>query len=536
MLWIQFLLQNAHFAIHLLAALAFFAVFWLYFDAWVDRKNLKEIPRILGWFLLAISFVISAGTVESRIVTDPVFSVELSRLLVVGLRMLGYGMVLVGLIIEPLQEHIKIKGVDKDFFGAGLVGLIAIDPVMSQIRFLLPVLVAVVALMYLRRGTIGLEFHIRAVAKSLFVFSLVELLALAGEFRNTSNVDVYSLVTSFSWLWIGEHVVLLIATIMMLVWVWQYLLKRLETQLFMIYTASILMTFLAITVAFTGLLVKNVQDEVLSRLQTDVRVLDYALASKLGVVRADAETLADNLHIQEAIVEEDLKTLRNDVEQYLLNKSESMMIVTNVDGQVLARGEDREKIGDSLSDNSLVRKALSGEGVTSVVVGSGVLAPRVWVRAAVPVKAGETILGVVMTGMILDNAFVDGVKEATNLEASIYADEVLSATTLKASDGVSRFTGTSESNEVVVESVLSNGEEYVGGVRLFDSEYFGAYKPLLSDDGATVGMLFVGTPQTSVFKTAGKSIELTFLIAAGLIVLSVIPSKIVSKYIASQLR
>ena len=535
MLWIQFLLQNVHFAIHLLAALAFFSVFWLYFDAWIEKKILREVPRMLGWVLLSASFVVSAGMVESQIVSDPLFSSSLSHLLLVGLRLLGYGLVFVGVLLEPLQEHIKLKGISKDFFGAGLIGFTMLDSTVSWMSFLVPVLASMVALFYLRRGTVGLEFHIRAVARSMFVYSLVEILSLAREFRNTSNVDIFNIVASFSWLWIVEHILLLIATLMLISWVWQYLLKRLETQLFMIYTATILITFLSITVAFTGLLVKNVQDEVLSRLGTDVRVLDYALESKLAVVGADAETLADNLHIQEAVIEEDLKTLRGDVERYLLNKSESMMVVTDADGKVLARGEDREKIGDSISGDALIRKSLGGESTASVVVSSGVLAPKLWVRAAVPIKAEDKLIGTVMSGVVLDDAFVDGIKEATGLEASIYADDILSATTLYASDGVSRFNGTVESNKTVLEEVLSKGNEYVGGVELFDSEYFGAYKPLVSHEGAFIGMLFVGTPQTSVFATAGRSIELTFLIAAGLIVLSVFPSRFVARYIAKQL-
>ena len=375
----------------------------------------------------------------------------------------------------------------------------------------------------------------RPIAKALFILSVMELLSLAAEFRQTSNVAVYTMVASFGWVWIAEQAILAVVVGVVFGWVWQYLLKRLEVQLFMIYVATVLITFLVITVAFTGLLVRNVQDETLARLQTDVHVLEYALESKLAVMLADAQTLAGNTHIQTAIETEDAKTLRDDVEQYLLNKTEAMMVVVDSNGRVLARGEDRDKIGDSLSDNSLVKKALSGESTASVVVGSGVQAPRVWVRAAAPVMVGDTILGAVLTGVVLDNAFVDGVKKATNLEASVYSDNVLSATTLYGADGVSRYLGTEENDERVSAKILSK-EAYVGGVRLYNSDYFGVYQPLLNSEDAVVGMLFVGTPQEGVFRTAGRSIELTFLIAIGLIMVSIVPSKLVSNYIVRQLK
>lgn len=535
MLWIQFLLQNLHFAAHLLASLAFFAVFWLYFDAWNERKKWREVPRILGFLLLCLSYLVSASMVETTIVSQPLFSVLWGSALLTVLRLGGYGLVFLGIFLEPVQAKPELKGVTKDFFSAGAFLTLGLESYVWHSYFLVPILVALVAIWYLRRATIGLETHTRKFAWALFGLSLTELLSLARQYRNTSNVSVYEWVRPFGHLWLVEHLLLLIAIGFLISWVWQYLLKRLETQLFMIYTATVLVTFLFITVAFTGLLVRNVQDEVLSRLKTDVKVLQYSLQSKLAVVSADAEALAANIHIQQAIVEEDAKSLTIDVEQYLLHKTEAMMIIVDVDGKVLARGEDREKVGESLSNNPLIEKSLQGVSSSSVVIGSGVLAPRVWVRSSAPIRFEEKIIGAVLTGFVLDNAFVDGVKAATQLEVSIYADKVLSATTLHAGDEAGRFIGTVESDEGIYERVLS-GDSYVGQANLFNREYFGAYEPLTNSEGGVVGMLFVGTPQENVFQTAGRSIELTFLVALFLMVVSIVPSKLISNYISEQLR
>lgn len=535
MLWIQFLLQNIHFATHLLASLAFFAVFWLYFDAWRDRKKWRAVPRIFGFLTISLSFLVSASMVETTIVSEPLFSLFWSTLLLTVLRIGGYVMVLWGIFLEPVEAKPELKGVTKDTFSVGAFVLAGLDAYVFQVYFLVPLLLSMVALLYLRRATIGLEFHTRKFSWGLFGLALSELLSLSRQYRETSNVTVYEWVRPFGYLWIAEHVLLVIAVVLLASWVWQYLLKRLETQLFMIYTATVLITFLFITVAFTGLLVKNVQDEMLSRLKTDVKVLDYSLQSKLSVVAADAQTLAANSHIQQAIVDEDAKTLTRDVEQYLVNKTEAMMIVTDSEGKVLARGEDREKIGDSLSDNPLVRRALQGESSSSVVIGSGVLAPKVWVRSSAPILSDEKVIGAVLTGFVLDHAFVDGIKNATQLEVSIYADKELSATTLRADEESVRFSGTLESDSGIYEKVLS-GESYVGVTKLSNKDYFGAYEPLSNGEGGVLGMLFVGTPQENVFQTAGRSIELTFLIALLLIVVSIIPSKLISRYISDQLR
>jgi hypothetical protein len=534
MLWIQFLLQNVHFATHLLASLAFFAVFWLYFDAWRDRRKWRAVPRIFGFLTISLSFLVSASMVETSIVSEPLFSLFWSTFILTILRIGGYGMVLWGIFLEPIEAKPELKGVTKDSFTAGAFVLAGLDAFMLQAYFFVPFLLALVALLYLRRATIGLEFHTRKFSWGLFGLAIAELLSLSHQYRGTSNVAVYAWVRSFGYLWIVEHLLLIVTIVLLASWVWQYLLKRLETQLFMIYTTTVLITFLFITVAFTGLLVKNVQDEVLSRLKTDVKVLEYSLQSKLSVVAADAQTLASNGHIQQAILDEDAKTLTTDVEQYLINKTEAMMIVTDAEGKVLARGEDREKIGDSMSDNPLVRKALQGESSSSVVIGSGVLAPKVWVRSSAPIIVDEKIIGSVLTGFVLDHAFVDGIKDATQLEVSIYADKELSATTLRSDGESGRFSGVVENDPTIYEKVLT-GESYVGGTKLSNRDYFGAYEPLTNSEGGVLGMLFVGTPQENVFQTAGRSIELTFLIALLLIVVSVVPSKLISRYISEQL-
>lgn len=165
-----------------------------------------------------------------------------------------------------------------------------------------------------------------------------------------------------------------------------------------------------------------------------------------------------------------------------------------------------------------------------------VVAPIVSIRSATPIKVGSTIIGVVMVGTDIDNAFVDGVRKATNLDSSIYADDTRSATTYISPDGKSRWIGIREKNGIVKSEVLNKGKSYSGVVNILNIDYLAAYEPLKDIDNITVGMLFVGVPQTNLLISAGRSIELTFLISTILLMLSVIPAFIMSKYLASQIK
>jgi hypothetical protein len=401
---------------------------------------------------------------------------------------------------------------------------------------LFPILAVIVGLLYLRRASVGLENHLKTVAVVFYILAFYELVSLADLLKETNNVDMYKLVAPFGPIWIVAHLLLLVSVFVLGKWLYSYLLKRFQTQLFMIFTTMVLVVFLLTTVTFTALLLRNLQDETLSRLETDVAVLDFAISSKQGENVSDAQVLAENYQVIEAVEAKDKKFLMDLTLGFLLNKKKSTLVVVSDSGLVLARGEDSERTGDSISDDPLIKRSLLGETASSVVTKDGVLGPEISIRSVVPVKKGEMIIGVVMMGVAIDNAYVDGVKEATGLTASIYGDNALAATTLIAADGKSRYIGIREENFEIKERVLRKGEKYKGAVNLLNTPYFAAYLPLKDVDSNPVGMLFVGKLQVGVLQAASRSIELTFMVAVVLMIMAIFPAYLVSRYIAAQVK
>ena len=93
----QFIGQNVHFAINLLAALVFFAVFWLYFDAWIGQadKPRKAIFNWLGFLLTAVSFIPAATFVEQLDAAGTSYGSSTAALSTI-LRLVGYGLIIAG--------------------------------------------------------------------------------------------------------------------------------------------------------------------------------------------------------------------------------------------------------------------------------------------------------------------------------------------------------------------------------------------------------------------------------------------------------
>lgn len=312
--------------------------------------------------------------------------------------------------------------------------------------------------------------------------------------------------------------------------------KAVSDTTFMVVTSMIVGVFLVTTIGFTALLLKNIEDSESTHLKTDVNMLQYSIDSRKAQTLSDAQVVAQNVDVIQAVIEGNKNKLKDVATSALLSKKQGMLTIVSKDGVVLARGDDPEKTGDSFSDDSIVKRALKGDSVSTILTKDGVVAPTVSVRSAVPVQNGTTTVGAVIVGQDIDNAFVDGVKEATGLDVSVYADNIRSATTYVTPDGRSRWIGIKENNSKIKSTVLSSGTPYVGEVDILNVSYLAAFSPMKDIDNVVVGMLFAGREQSSLLMAAGQSIELTFLVSVVLLVLSIVPAFFASHYLSNQIK
>ncbi len=550
----QFFAQNAHFAVSLIAALAAFSVFWLIFDAWLERRRRVEALKWAGFGLLAIGFLVSAATLEQRSLIPGVLVAQVANI-AFALRIIGYILIAFGQILDPLQLRptldvpsepapmpvpdatptpapaiAKPKKARKH---AGVWGAGA-----SAVKLtLLPFLPFLVAGLYLRRATKGLERHLRPVAIAFVWIGLYELASDALALQATTNPLLYRFVAAYGPIWWFAQLSLLVGGLLLGRWVWQYLTKRLFSQLFIVLVTSTVLIFFISTVGFSFLLMRNIQTEALSELSTSSRVLNYAVASRQAEAAAQAEAAGQNPAVIVAVTARDRPALTAALGGYLADHQLSSLVITDASGQVLLRAEDPARWGDSLSGDSLVRRALIGEATKSVTVRSGVIAPSVALVAARPLRdAGGGVIGVVMAGRAVSNSFVDGIKAGTGLDSAVYGGDIRAATTLLASDGVTREVGVRETAAPVLKTVLKTGHDYSGTTQFQHRAYLAAYSPLKDADGNTVAMVLVARTQDQLLAVAGQTIQLTFLMAVLLLLVSILPIYLIARRLAGQMR
>lgn len=524
-MWIPFLLQNAHFALGLFAALVFFAIFWLYLDAWAASRSPRDSLKVAGFLLLSVSFFIHALDTEATGISQALLPPLLHLWATASTRLAGYLLIITSLSLDQLQPPSSSS--------------LLFSAAFSPLPFL-PLPALGVCLLYLRRATVGLERHLRPVFWGFLALTLFELLALATLLRSTANSDLYRLVASFSPVWIVEHLFLLASCLILGRWVMGYLLKRLLSQLFMIITCCILTIFLATTTSFTGLLLKNLEAEALRQTETDAKVLSLSLTALGQEVLTTAQLLSQNPEVAAALTTATSSAskarLASLSQNYLLTKRQSSLVITDSLGIVVARGENREKTGDPLSSHPLVKRALEGQTVSSILVIDGPLVPQISYSAALPVQSGSDLVGTILVGTIIDSAFLDGLKSATGLEASLYGGNILSSTTLLSPDGTSRPTGLKENHPTVKSQVLAKGLPYSGPTSLLNTPYLTSYLPLTDLDNSPIGLLSVSRPQSGILDTAGRSIQLTFLTTSLLLLLSIAPIFLISRFLTRQIQ
>jgi hypothetical protein len=561
-MWLQFFAQNAHFAIGLFAALVCTAIAWLYFDAWTFSRARKEILNWVGFALLAVSFLAQATVIEQSVLGESLFSSIATTIILAG-RIAGYTFIIIGQLVDPLMKVPENKGLalegempegpevstpvdnkdsaetEKDNkahkVGSSKKAAAVFLPSLTG-KLLLPIGGLVVAALYWRRATTGLERHLKRVAIGFFLVGLADLVGLASLLRETSNPVVYSWVKAFGWVWALEQVLLLAGMVVLGIWVWSYLTKRFLSQLFMVFVTASVVIFLAVSVGFTSLLLRSIREDSLHKLDTASRVLNYAMGAKQAETAAGAQQLAGTSDIANAIMAADHNTLVNLTKTYLVEKKQSSLMITDDSGKVLLRAEDNARWGDAVSSDPLVVRAMLGSNASSVDAKQGAEAPIVEVRsiAVVRNKVGN-IVGTVTAGLELDTAFIDGIKRETGLQSSIYGGDTLASTTLVAPDGQTRSTGIVMADKNIKDTVLKHGKTYSGNFDIQNRHMLGVFMPVKDVDNVPVGMLMAAEPQNAVLAVAGRSIELTFLLTAGLLLLSIFPAYLVSRTLERQL-
>lgn len=551
-MWQLFWIQNIHYVLEVFVAFLMLTAGWIYLDGWLVERRAKTLLRSLGFFILVVWGLLDAaprGIVILERLIDPAGVV-------------GFGLVLVSLLIDPIP--VQPGGKPIRFFSKFWPKTLALFPVGEwlssgreffgrTVTFLAPILSGLLVfltepkiwmLVFAALTTVLVRLHYtRGIQSEWKYFGLGFLgltvalgFALASLWQGSSNVLIAQLLAPFHTVWMLEHVSKFVGALLLGMWAWGFIRFRIFPQIFSSFVALSFIIFVTMTILYTGFLLNRTQASVIADLNTNIRTLDFALRKVKDSAILAARIAATNPQVREAVRRGDKDALFANLNTLMFENETDFMLALNPGGEVLMRAEDKERFGDSLADDPVVWRSLDGKAVVTTFVESGVTIPTVSIRAASPIvdtsEAGEPeIVGVVVTGFLLDNAFVDGIKKITGLDVTVFAHDVRAASTFTVPGSQFRLIGTRELEPRIVRQVLKESQSYTGTAMVLNQLFLAAYIPVQDIEETTIGMFFTGRSQASILALAAETMRLTFLVSILLMMLFVVPLGWLARFI-----
>jgi len=621
-MWEQFWIQNINYVIQVFIAFWMITACWIYLDGWFLERKAKTFLRSLGFFILTIWAFL--GAIPFSTLSAEQFALVERLLNISGI--LGFGLILLSLLIDPIPVKPNTKPVDfffevsetwkkflskirnknqkvapppplsQEIAGTTSKGLSFFLTIAQKGKILLkkikekkkfpPGGVAAIGMF----GTLSnVSGNIRSMAENIFLFlfpiaiiflkiliepklwmlifsiiitillwlhyirgiqsewkyfyrgflwiSIALALSLTSLWQDSSNVAVRELLAPFHAVWILEHLLKLVGAVLLGVWAWGFIRFRLFPQILSSFVAFTFIIFMSTTIIYTGFLLKRMQDDAVISMATNIKTVDFALSKVKDSAVLAARIASINPQLKEAVRRDDKDALYQNLNALVFENETDFMLVVNTGGEILMRAEDRERYGDSIADDPIVWRALDGKAVVTTVATQGVTVPTVSIRAASPIvdtsEAGDPeIIGAVITGFLLDTAFVDGMKKITGLEITIFSDNIRSATTLVIPESQFRLIGTQEVNEEILDTVLRRGESFTGTTKVINQSFLAAYIPIKDVEETEIGMFFTGRSHASILAAAGETMQLTFVVSILLMIVALFALWWTARFIA----
>ena len=509
--------NTAHFALTVLTAFVFFSAGLLYLDSSrVSKSGKTLLIRSIGFFAIALVYTFYATSINSSVLLVILEIIKIA----------GLALILFSLTKEPILHPPRSKK------GAALI---AIPILVHSAAPVSAALMLLIAATYFRKSTEGYEKQLRPAGVAFLILGIAEFISVSYTWGDTSVVFWSKLLARFGTVWNIQSIFGLVGILILGFWVWGYIRFRLQIQVFVITIALSILIFLATTTFYTFLLLNNLQNDALEHLKTDVNVMEYSLKSLESETLAHAEAVAQDNVVKEAFVSGNQDSLYELTSNYLVAQNINTLVVVKKSGEVAIRAENSTVTNDSLKGDTLFDTAISGQSTATISTIEGITTPEAYIKAAVPITSDGEIIGAVVSGVKIDNTFVDSVKNITGLDTTIFANDKRAATTFVGEDGKSRYVGTLESDANILSKVLNKSETYVGTAERFNQPYYVAIAPLTTFDKKTVGMLSVGKLQNTLTVSAQESIGLTFLGSVILMIISMIPAYFFSKFLKKHL-
>lgn len=489
-----FWLNNIHFSLELLGALAFVLVAWLAFDSFSIKRDFLTFARGLGFSFLAAYQVFHAFDFRSDVY------IYFGYILF----FIGIAFILINLSKEAFLVRPKYTAV------LVLPGFTVLGWIFKSVGLIGFGLVTLLSFYQYKNET----------KKSLIPFIWGSLFLSGG-----ALLSLFYNSNSFNLPWILGHVFELAGFIGLMWWVWGYLQLRIREEVLIIMVSITLFMGILISLTFSTILVNQVENLIKSSLESNVKILGLQIEGMKEEARVKSSLIANRMDVTDFIAKNDFVGLENLGTDLLSSEKLGFLIFLNSNGEVILRAHALSKKEDNLSNETAVKSALAGKAEVAIENSPG---ESFSVRAAHPVYANGNLIGVIVAGFQLDNAFVDLIKKETGSDISVFDGGKRVATTVLNPDNRTRSAGVEETDPEV-RAVLTTGKSVTLRTEIASRPFLASYLPLIDNSGKAVGMISSAKPQQDILNIILQTNRFTLLIVMIIILILINPIYFISK-------
>jgi len=184
---------------------------------------------------------------------------------------------------------------------------------------------------------------------------------------------------------------------------------------------SILVAVVALLLVIQQLAKEKILEWHQQRVELTARLVLAEYQGKIQRLMQAAGLLADNPSYGELLAAGELEGLRRLIVPLLKATGLHILTITDQEGVIKVRAHAPEAIGVNISTNPVVRAALKGRGATRMTQWQDSIS----LSAAAPIYSGERLVGVVLTGLLIDRSFVEGLSRQGAEVAIFFANRLV---------------------------------------------------------------------------------------------------------------
>ena len=528
-----FLYEFFHFLAASLAILVCISSFALFIITFRYERKLQTIWRALGFILLAVAFLLLIWERKEA-------AIDVIAVIVQAFALFS---IFWGVAKEPKLVHlIKMapKGSIKQIFGNQKDKLVENKTVLGLVVIVL-VVIALLIPFYIFASEY-LPAGIEAVATLLILATIffqvrrykadkspVNLYPLVGYvflltrgismvFYRLPDLEVLflrRLTLEYSLAWQIALISTLLAFFFLGIWAWNFVRVRKFLRIYVTFITLVVLVATVGALIFSLFVFKIIERNNLDLMLKGAETHAVIMEDKANSAMFVATLIAGDDKAIQAVRNNDYQSLSESTERYLESADADILRIYNPYAEVIASPSDTRDRGRVFAEDDLLAFAIQErKQVRDFDTYQGTMADTMAARAIYPLIYRDEVVGAVEVGYKFDNAFVDFSKRKTGLDITIYSGTKISATTILTADGVSRYVGSEEVREDVIEKVLTQGETFTTVINRFGEIYYTAYTPIRNINGQIIGTVSVGTPTYILLDSVRQKLLTTFILVS----------------------